>query len=93
MKKKMFLKNWLNFYFVGITPLQKYPNLIRICSLFVKNLPNFASSNLKLHNQYCHDNGLGLLWHTVAGGFQQLTLTQLAVGGPASYLAVDIKLS
>ena len=44
MKKKMF---------------QKYPNFLKICSIFNKNLPNFAPSNLKLHNQYCH--GLGRL--------------------------------
>ena len=86
MKKKKFLKNCLNFCLVSIIPFQKYPNFLRICSLFGKNLPNFASPDLKLHNQYCHDSGLGHL-RALAHGCGQVSTadpSSQSVGQPAT---------
>ena len=93
MKKKMFLENWLHFCLVGKTPFQKYPNFLKICSIFNKNLPNFASPNLKLHNQYSHDNDLSQLRALAYGCGRVSTADPKPGGRPTSYLAVDIKLS
>ena len=54
-------------YFVKIDPIliglafsnfKNYQNLLWICWILGKNLPDFVPPNLKLHNQYCHKSRL-----------------------------------
>ena len=58
-----------HFHRSAIFNSKNHRNLLWIYPLLFKNLPNFVSPNLKLHNQYCHDKKY---WRCTGAGNRQL---------------------